>query len=203
MKSLLLSSTVALTTLIGATGAMAASGMATQNVNLRSGPSTAYGVAATIPRGNAVEINGCLANRAWCSVSYNGVSGWSAANLIHAKNAHHVPVISAETTQPVRYNSYKPMHDPATAIVRQDKTIGFDEAFPIVGSVVTLPVKVISYPFTAGNRSDRTVVEEQNVRVALPNRAVDHVNAYNPIMNDDVNDRNFERVETRYQVIDR
>lgn len=62
--------------------AMAASAIATANVNLRAGPSTAYPVVNVIGSGDNVTVLGCLSNRSWCDVSYAGQRGWMSSSYL-------------------------------------------------------------------------------------------------------------------------
>ncbi len=64
--------------------AEAAAGVATANVNMRSGPSTRYPAVTVIPAGDSVEIHGCLADRPWCDVSFYGGRGWVAGRYVQA-----------------------------------------------------------------------------------------------------------------------
>lgn len=64
--------------------AQAASGIATANVNMRSGPSTAYPAVVVIPAGARLEIHGCLESPAWCDVSFARGRGWVSGNYIQA-----------------------------------------------------------------------------------------------------------------------
>ncbi|MFD2238739.1 SH3 domain-containing protein [Aureimonas populi] len=62
--------------------ASAAPAIATTNVNLRSGPSTAYPAVDVVRGGAAVEVHGCLSNRSWCDVTYRGYRGWMSSNYL-------------------------------------------------------------------------------------------------------------------------
>ena len=62
--------------------ANAAQGFATANVNLRSGPSTAYPPVTVIPVGAPVTIFGCLSDSPWCDTSYAGIRGWVSGNYL-------------------------------------------------------------------------------------------------------------------------
>ncbi|MGM4983157.1 MULTISPECIES: SH3 domain-containing protein [Rhizobium] len=64
--------------------AEAAEGFATANVNMRSGPSTAYPAVTMIPVGVPLRINGCLNETPWCDVSFYGGRGWVAGRYIQA-----------------------------------------------------------------------------------------------------------------------
>lgn len=59
-------------------------GIATANVNMRSGPSTAYPAVIVIPVGAPLTINGCMNTVNWCDVSFAGGRGWVSGNYIQA-----------------------------------------------------------------------------------------------------------------------
>jgi len=71
-----------------AVAALAAPAVATTNVNVRTGPGTGYAVAATLKRGERVNVEGCRAG--WCYVSKRGPSGWVSWQYL------------AETSRPTR-----------------------------------------------------------------------------------------------------
>ena len=62
--------------------AEAATAIATTNVNLRAGPSTAYPPVNVVRGGEDVEVYGCLANRSWCDVDFYGQRGWMSSNYL-------------------------------------------------------------------------------------------------------------------------
>lgn len=64
------------------TGAIAATAIATTDVNLRAGPSTGYPAVNVVGAGNDVEVFGCLSNRSWCDVDYYGQRGWMSSNYL-------------------------------------------------------------------------------------------------------------------------
>ncbi len=57
-------------------------GVATTNVNLRAGPSTGYPVVDVVPRGDEVRVFGCLNDRNWCDVRFDGLRGWMSSNYL-------------------------------------------------------------------------------------------------------------------------
>lgn len=61
-------------------------GFSIANVNMRSGPSTAYPAVVVIPNGAPLVIHGCLQDRPWCDVSFNRGRGWVSGNYIQAEN---------------------------------------------------------------------------------------------------------------------
>ena len=73
---------MALATVLSPVLAEAAEGYATANVNMRSGPSTAYPAVTVIPYGAPVDIHGCLADVPWCDVSFIGGRGWVAGRYL-------------------------------------------------------------------------------------------------------------------------
>ncbi|NSY19194.1 SH3 domain-containing protein [Neorhizobium sp. AL 9.2.2] len=62
----------------------AVQGFATANVNMRSGPSTAYPAVTVIPVSATVTINGCMSSVNWCDVSFYGGRGWVSGNYVQA-----------------------------------------------------------------------------------------------------------------------
>lgn len=66
-----------------ASAASAATGaVATGNVNLRAGPSTAYPIVTTVPAGAGIVTHGCLADYSWCDIGFAGLRGWVSARYI-------------------------------------------------------------------------------------------------------------------------
>lgn len=66
--------------ILSATAAAAAPAITTNDLNMRSGPGTEYGVVGTIPAGETVDVGGCTGS--WCAVNFNGRSGYSSANYL-------------------------------------------------------------------------------------------------------------------------
>lgn len=62
----------------------ATQGFATANVNMRSGPSTAYPAVVVIPNGEPLTIHGCLSDTPWCDVSFSYGRGWVAGRYVQA-----------------------------------------------------------------------------------------------------------------------
>jgi uncharacterized protein YraI len=77
--------------LASAGAAMAASAFATANINVRSGPSSAYGVIDTLQRGQRVEVSGC--RRGWCFVEKRGPDGWVSSNYLNGARVSAQPAI--------------------------------------------------------------------------------------------------------------
>lgn len=67
--------------LLGSAGvAAAAPAMVTGDLNLRSGPSTGYGVIDTMPAGATVNVLGCRGS--WCRVAWGGTVGYASRSYL-------------------------------------------------------------------------------------------------------------------------
>jgi uncharacterized protein YraI len=84
MKSTLLKIAATGMLLLAPSIAQAAEGLATANVNMRAGPSTAYPAITVIPAGESIEIYGCLADVPWCDVEFYDGRGWVHGRYIQA-----------------------------------------------------------------------------------------------------------------------
>lgn len=67
--------------------ALAGSAVATGNVNVRTGPSTAYKVVDVLARGERVDVQECRSN--WCYVEQNGPDGWVSARYLSSTSANN------------------------------------------------------------------------------------------------------------------
>lgn len=65
--------------LVASTGAMAA--QATASINVRSGPSTSYGVVDVLSRGETVNVGECRSN-GWCYITHSGPDGWVSSRYL-------------------------------------------------------------------------------------------------------------------------
>jgi uncharacterized protein YraI len=73
--------------------ALATTAFVATDLNLRSGPSTAYPVVSVLPRGSSVEVFGCTDGYAWCDVARRGNRGWvSARYLEFPQRGRRLPV---------------------------------------------------------------------------------------------------------------
>lgn len=52
------------------------------DLNLRAGPGPAYPIVSVIPAQTAVDVGGCLAEQAWCQVTFDGQSGWASGDYL-------------------------------------------------------------------------------------------------------------------------
>lgn len=85
-----------------APSAFAASGVATDFSNLRSGPGAKWPVIAQIPSGAKIDLVNCGPGwkRDWCQVSYRGKSGFVAASTLAptAKSVVVAPLVTRDIT---------------------------------------------------------------------------------------------------------
>ena len=73
------------------TSALAANSITTGNVNMRTGPSTAYSVIVTIPRNARVTVYGCVRAFRWCDVRWAGWRGWVSSRYLAARGYYGRP----------------------------------------------------------------------------------------------------------------
>ncbi len=85
--------------MVAPVAANAASGYATGDVNMRTGPGTQYQRITTIPQGARVDVRGCSG---WCRLSYGGYTGYASANYI-ASGYANVPPRSYNRPPPPRF----------------------------------------------------------------------------------------------------
>jgi uncharacterized protein YraI len=76
---------------------------AATNLNLRSGPGTDTPILATIPAGSAVQMSNCSGE--WCTVQWNGNSGYAVARNL-----------AAQKPRPVRRYVARPYYEPAPEV---------------------------------------------------------------------------------------
>lgn len=60
---------------------------ATTDLNVRSGPGPQYPVIGVLARDGSANLNGCLENSSWCSVTFSGGEGWAFSDYLVADNA--------------------------------------------------------------------------------------------------------------------
>lgn len=75
--------------------------IATANVNLRAGPSTAYPAILVVPKGARVVTYGCVKSFAWCDVGYGRARGWVASAYITATFDQRAVTVTAATAAAV------------------------------------------------------------------------------------------------------
>ncbi len=70
---------------IGAGSAAAATVVASNDLNVRSGPGVQYPVVAVIPQGDSATASNC--NGAWCRVDFRGREGWASRSYLGGAGA--------------------------------------------------------------------------------------------------------------------
>lgn len=63
-------------------GVLAAPAVTTGNVNFREGPGTGFRSFGTLPSGSELELEQCDEGGAWCSVTFNGQTGFVSGNYL-------------------------------------------------------------------------------------------------------------------------
>ena len=108
----------------------AATGTATEYLNIRSGPGTNYPVLVAAPPGSTGEITGKSSDGAWwqfkISSQYSSTgSGWASASYVIAQNADSVPVVAAPPAPPtVAATAVPPASGMSCALVSQTPADG-------------------------------------------------------------------------------
>lgn len=74
--------------------------ISTGDVNLRTGPSVADPVIATVPRDGHVRIFRCSRRGDWCHVAWHGVDGWMSGHFLAELRHRHRYVAYGDTYVP-------------------------------------------------------------------------------------------------------
>ena len=98
------------------------------NVNVRTGPSTAFAIIGTVGRGAQFDISGRNLENTWFAFSFSGQRGWIFAGLLNVENAHLITVAANIPATPVPPTStpIPPTPVPAPAQVDHCAGIGGD-----------------------------------------------------------------------------
>jgi PKD repeat protein len=120
---------------------------ATTNLNIRSGPGTAYPVLGVLQAGQMAEVTGVSADAGWWQIKFSGAAeghGWVSARYVTAQNTSNVPMVQAPplpapptptatpTLTPVVISDWRgeyynnPHLDGAPILVRNDVSVNFD-----------------------------------------------------------------------------
>lgn len=96
--------------LLSAGAAGAAPAVSRQDLNVRSGPGTQYGVVGVIQAGATVDVGGCQGS--WCQVEFDGGTGYANRSYLQMANAPSAGVVvQAPAYDPYDYDygySYGP-----------------------------------------------------------------------------------------------
>jgi len=79
-RKLVASALATLAVLATTAAASAAPAFATNNVNVRSGPGTGYGIVDALRRGEQVDVQYCRGS--WCFIQKRGPDGWVSSNYL-------------------------------------------------------------------------------------------------------------------------
>lgn len=74
--------------------------VATSNVNLRAGPSTAYPALTVVPAGASIVTHGCIRGYTWCDIAFGSFRGWVSAGYIQVVY-RGAPVVLTPAVAPV------------------------------------------------------------------------------------------------------
>ncbi len=73
----------------------------TDNLNVRTGPSTGYSKLGVLPKGSAVTIIGRLPNKTWYKINYGGKNGYVSGTYLTNIKETQQPVTTTTTTKPL------------------------------------------------------------------------------------------------------
>ncbi|MET3590156.1 uncharacterized protein YraI [Bartonella silvatica] len=202
LKKRFLSTILLLLTFGGAGGGMSISYAAVRTVAhvasgqvvLRTGPEKTYQVVTTVPRGEKIQINGCLPNKSWCFLRYKEKAGWASARYINVQN---VPVISFARMARKSNSRIKAPKEQVKHVVSRFKNLKTPKKKRKNGQKLYRTDLIIDSTGVK-KRDEKTILKPSS---KVNSVSVEHVTAYNPLFPDDVNFRNFERNETRYRVV--
>ncbi|NBN62453.1 hypothetical protein GWI72_07510 [Microvirga tunisiensis] len=94
----LLFNAVLLGGLLGSGAALAWTAQSTADLNMRTGPGTAYPPILVIPRGALVEVGAC---NSWCSVFYAGYRGFVSGRFLAPVSGGYLPPPAVIVPPPV------------------------------------------------------------------------------------------------------
>jgi uncharacterized protein YgiM (DUF1202 family) len=101
--------------------AVAATGFAEADLNMRAGPGTGYAVVTAIPAGTEVQVFDCAGS--WCSVAWAGRRGYSSRSYLDMSAASYratPPAVGAEAPPVYNDESYLYYARPLTADQREE-----------------------------------------------------------------------------------
>lgn len=130
------------------TMAMALDAVATTDLNMRAGPGPEHEIVGTIGSNDPVEILGCLPERNWCQVSWQGQQGWSYSDYLAVTQAdERMLVPQARTVLDIPAATFSAASDAATGVLEGVGTIIGSAAGLASGVIeaVTPPTHVRSY----------------------------------------------------------
>ena len=167
MKHLLNTTALALAGGLLATPALAEfSATAATDLNLRTGPGPQYQIVGSIRASDPATVRGCLADRKWCEVSYNGMTGWAHSDYLRSDLGGQQVVISSA---PAAVEVPTVQFDQQTANATVGATGG-----AITGALIGGPIGAVIGGAT-GAAIGASVNPPENVRTYVRSNQVDPV----------------------------
>lgn len=111
----------------------------TTDLNVRSGPGTAYPVLGLLRAGQSAEITGLSPDGGWWQIKFTGVAdgrGWVAGRYVNAQNTGNIPIVQPPAPPPIPtpvvitdwqgeyFNNLNLAGNPV--LVRNDAAVNFD-----------------------------------------------------------------------------
>lgn len=87
---------------VAATPMLAAQATATTDLNLRAGPGPEFEVIGVIAGMDQAEVEGCMADGAWCEVTYDGKTGWAHRGYLSGSATEATEVTTTRTVTYVK-----------------------------------------------------------------------------------------------------
>ncbi|MGD9740033.1 MAG: DUF1236 domain-containing protein [Bauldia sp.] len=85
-------------TMAGPAAAQDLNAIVAVDLSLRAGPGTTFPIVTTIPTAGSVIVYGCLEDRTWCDVSFDGNRGWVSADYLTLATGGQTVVVTQATT---------------------------------------------------------------------------------------------------------
>lgn len=85
----------------------AAAAIVTNDLNLRDGPGTGFGIITAMPAGAEVNVGGCTGN--WCQVSWGDFEGYASASYLAGEGLQASTLVPAPA--PTYRYSYRTYYD--------------------------------------------------------------------------------------------
>ncbi|HWV23905.1 MAG TPA: SH3 domain-containing protein, partial [Thermomicrobiales bacterium] len=127
--------------------------VATDDLNVRSGPATSYAVLTMIPNGGTVKLTGQSSN-GFYGVNYNGYTGWAFSSYLKPSSTGTTPTPTpTQTPPPVQTPAPTPTQPPVptqTPTPQPPANIDFDVTNTIIGPVRGTPEDTIAFARRAG-----------------------------------------------------
>jgi len=134
--------------LAASTASAATLGYSTTDLNLRAGPGPNYVIKDVIAARDTAEIEGCLDERNWCKVTYNGEEGWAYGDYLS------VPVTPRVWEfRTVTYNED----------AKKDKALLLGSVGAAAGALIGGPLAVVAGAAVGGVTGAETAPEEKTV----------------------------------------